>query len=161
MSRLSHLLLIALLGVLIAFPAQAAKKDKKKDSRDLAAAMKKKLSAAELPTDVREKADKALESHAAKLKEAQSKVDAVLTTEQKQARKTALKEAKNAGTKRRQAQSSIDEATKFTGDQKTKLAAAESELKSAQAALMKDLQAVLTPDQLAKAGLKAKKKNKA
>lgn len=158
MSRLSHLLVIALLAVLIASPAQAAKKDKKKDSRDIGASIKKKLTAADLPSDVREKANKVIEADSPKLKEAQAKLDAVLTTEQKQARRTAQKEAKTSGTKRKQAQSSIDAATKFTGDQRTKLASAESDLKSAQAALMKNLQAVLTSEQFEKAGFKAKKK---
>ncbi len=161
MSRLSHLLLIALLAVLITTPAEAAKKDKNKGSRDISASIKKKLTAADLPSDVREKASKVIEDDSPKLKEAQTKLDAVLTTEQKQARKTAQKEAKTNGTKRKQAQSSIDAATKFTDGQQTKLTSAETELKSAQAALMKNLQAVLTPEQIEKVGLKTKKKNKA
>ncbi len=159
--HLSHFLSAILITTLVISPAFAAKKDKKKDSRDIAAGIKKKLSAADLPSDIREKANKVIEADSPKLKDAQAKVDAVLTTEQKEARKTAQKEAKAAGTKRKQAQSSIDAATKFTDGQRAKLTSAESELKSAQAALMKNLQAVLTPEQIEKTGLKTKKKNKA
>lgn len=158
--RLSRLISAALVVALAISPSLAAGK-KNNDKHDATAAIKKKLAAADLPADVREKANKVVADDAPKLNSAQAKVDAILTTEQKEARKTALKEAKANGTKRRQAQAAIDAAVKLTSEQKSKLASAESELKSAQAALQKDLRAVLTTEQAEKVGLKAKKKNKA
>jgi hypothetical protein len=154
---LSHLLAATLITALAISPTLAAGK-KNKDKKDATAAIKKKLDAAELPADVREKVKKVLTDDAPALNAAQAKVDAVLTNEQKEARKTAQKEAKSAGTKRKQAQASIEAAMKLTTEQKSKLSAAEGELKSAQSALQKDLQAVLTTEQAEKVGLKAKKK---
>ena len=158
--RLSRFISAALVVALAISPSLAAGK-KNNDKHDATAAIKKKLAAADLPADVREKANKVVADDAPKLNSAQAKVDAILTTEQKEARKKALKEAKANGTKRRQAQAAIDAAVKLTSEQKSKLASAESELKSAQAALQKDLRAVLTTEQAEKVGLKAKKKNKA
>jgi hypothetical protein len=158
--HLFRFLTAALITILALSPSLAAGK-KNKDKRDATTAIKKKLSAADLPADVREKVNKVLTDDSPKLKDAQAKVDAILTTEQKQARQQAQKEAKANGTKRKQAQASIDAAMKLTSEQRSKLSAAESELKSAQAALMKDLQAVLTAEQMEKAGLKIRKKNKA
>ena len=155
--HLSRLLIATLIAALAISPALAAGK-KNKGKRDATASIKKKLSAAELPADVREKANKVLADDAPKLNAAQAKVDAILTSEQKEARKTAQKEAKANGTKRKQAQASVEAAMKLTSEQKSKLASAESELKSAQAALQKDLQAVLTSEQAEKVGLKTKKK---
>jgi len=160
MTRLLHLALLAFIALAIAAPAFAAKKNKDK-GHDPAAAINKKLDAADLPTDVREKVNKVLADDSPKLKEAQAKIDAVLTSEQKQAKRTAQKDAKASGAKRKESKASLEAAMKLTDDQKSKLSAAESDLKSAEATLKKDLQAVLTPDQVEKLGLKAKKKNKA
>jgi Spy/CpxP family protein refolding chaperone len=143
----------------ITTPAFAAKKDKRKT--DATASIRKKLDAASLPADVREKANKVLADDGPKLNEAQAKIDAILTSEQKQAKRTAQKEARSSGAKGKNARASIDAAMKLTPEQKTKLASAEGDLKSAQATLTKDLRAVLTPEQAEKAGLKTKKKNKA
>lgn len=158
---MTRFLLVALTIVFLAAPAFAAKKNKDKGKHDAAAAIKKKLDAADLPADVREKVSKVLADDSPKLKEAQAKIDGLLTDEQKQAKRTAAKEAKTSGAKRKQAQSSIDAAMKLTDDQRSKLSAAENDLKSAEATLKKDLQSVLSSEQIEKLGLKAKKKNKA
>ncbi len=160
MRRLFHLSVIALAALAIALPAFAAKKDKSK-GRDPSASIKKKLDSADLSSDVREKVNKVLADDSPKLKEAQAKIDGILTNEQKQAKRTAQKEARTSGTKGKNARASIDAALKLTDEQKSKLSSAESDLKSAQTTLMKDLQSVLTSDQMAKAGLKTRKKNKA
>ena len=160
MRRLFQVSLIALVALAIAAPAFAAKKDKNRGS-DPTASIKKKLDAADLPSDVREKVKKVLADDSPKLKEAQTKIDTILTNEQKQAKRAAQKEARASGTKGKNARASIDAALKLTDEQKTKLSSAESDLKSAQSTLMKDLQSVLTSDQMAKAGLKTRKKNKA
>jgi hypothetical protein len=159
--RRLHLFLVAVAVLAIAAPAFAGKKNKDKGKHDPTASIKKKLAAADLPTDAREKVNKVLTDDSPKLKEAQAKIDAILTSEQKQAKRTAQKEARSNGTKGKNARASIDAAMKLTDEQKSKLSTAENDLKSAQAGLKKDLQSVLTSDQMAKLGLKTKKKNKA
>jgi hypothetical protein len=139
-------------------PALAAKKKNKGDKHDPVAAIKKKLSAADLPTDAREKADKVIADDGPKLKEAQVKVDAILTSEQKQSQKQARKDARSSGKKGKDAKADIAAAMKLTPEQKTKLSSAEAELKSAQATLTRDLKGVLSAEQMAKAGIKTKKK---
>jgi hypothetical protein len=134
---------------------------KKNRERNPAAQIKKKLAAADLPADALAKANKVVDENAPKLKEAQAKVDAVLTAEQKKARRQALKDAKTAGKKRKQADAEALAALKLTAEQKSKLSTAEQELKSARAALNKDLQGVLSKEQLAKVGIKTRKKKNA
>jgi len=159
MNRLSSKLVIV--GCLIAvvglsWPAHG--QGRKRNAGDPAARIKKKLAAAELPADVLAKANKAVDEQAPKLKEAQAKVDAVLTDEQKKARREAQKTAKESGQKRKQSQGAIESAMKLTTEQKSKLAEAEKELAAANAAVQRSLQGVLTPEQLAKAGIKSRKK---
>ena len=128
--------------------ADAAAQDKKSRKQgDPAAQIKKRLVAAELPADVLEKCNKLIAEHGPKLKEAQAKVDAVLTAEQKQARAAAQKAAKQASKKRKEAAAEVEAAAKLTDEQKTKLAAAQSELKSAQTALQTALRGALTTEQ--------------
>jgi len=150
---------IACLIAAISFSPSLAAGKKNKGQKDPAATVKKKLAAAELPAETLAKANKVVDDDAPKLKEAQAKVDAVLTKDQVKARRQAQKDAKTSGKKRKEAQADVAAALKLTDEQKSKLATAESELKAAQAALMRDLRGVLTQEQLAKAGLKAKKKN--
>ena len=160
MNRLFQFSLTCLVALLIVAPGVAAgKKNKNKgDRHDPVAAVKKKLSGAELPTDIREKADKVIADDGPKLKEAQAKIDALLTSEQTQAQRQARKDARSSGKKGKDAKADVAAAMKLTPEQKSKLSTAEAELKSAQATLVRDLKAVLTPEQMAKAGLKTKKK---
>lgn len=133
----------------------AAKKDKGKDAT---ARLQKKLSAAELSPETRTKVKEVLAKNAAKLKEAQAKIDAVLTAEQKQARDQAKKDARASGKKGKEARAAVEGAMKLSAEQKSKLSAAEGELKSAQAALTKELRSAMSSEEFAKAGLKTKKK---
>jgi hypothetical protein len=150
--------LLALLILSTTTVAFAAKPNKKNKAADPAARLLKKLDAADLSTESEAKAKKTIEEHSAKLKEAQSKVDAVLTAEQKQAKRQAAKEARQAGKKRKEAQAAIAAALKLTDEQKKKLTAAETELKAEQSSLTKDLKATLPAEDFAKLGLKTKKK---
>ena len=158
MLRLTTVLALSLL--LLASPLFAAKKESKRGT-DPAASIKKKLDASDLSTDVKASAKKVIDEHAQKLKDAQAKVEAVLTDEQKSAQKTARKDAKTAGKKRKEAKADIETALKLTDEQKTKLADAQKDLAVAQKDLHKALSGVLTSDQLAKVGLKARKKKNA
>ena len=124
-------------------------------------ALQKKLSKSDLPADVREKAGKIIAEHGPKVREAQAASDAVLTSEQKSARAAAQKAAKDAGKKRKEAASDVAAATKFTGDQKEKFAAAERKLATAQSDLDTALREALTAEQQEKIGLKNRKKKKA
>src|SRR5438309_1703410 len=118
MNRLFHFTLACLLAGIAFAPAFAAgKKNKKQDRHDPVAAIKKKLSAADLPTDAREKADKVLADDGPKLKEAHAKVDAILTSEQKQAQKQAHKDARSGGKKGKDAKADIAAAMKLTDEQ--------------------------------------------
>ncbi len=157
MSILSRFL-VAILAVCSIASVAEAKAKKDKGRHDPTVAIKKKLDEASLPTDVLANAKKIVDEQAPKLKEAQAKVDGVLTAEQKAAKKTAAKDAKAAGKKRKEAQADVEAAMKLSTEQKTKLADAEKELKAAQSSLRSALGSVLTPDQLAKAGLKTRKK---
>ena len=159
MKRHSQLLLGCVLAAIAFAPAYGAgKKNKKQDRHDPVAAIKKKLAAADLPTDAREKADKVIAEDGPKLKDAHAKIDSILTSEQKQAQRQAHKDARSSGKKGKDAKADIAAAMKLTDEQKSKLSAAESELKSAQAALVRDLRTALSPEQFAKTGLKTKKK---
>lgn len=151
---LSTLSLVALIA-LVPLSAHAAKQNKKGDP---AAAIKKKLDAAGLATDKLADAKKIVDEHAAKLKDAQAKVDAVLTSEQQAAAKSARKSAKTAGKKRKEAQAEIQAALKLTDEQKSKLADAEKALAAEKQDLAKALSGILTKDQLAKAGLRTRRK---
>ncbi len=146
---------VVLIFALAGLTAFAAKPDKAKTP---AARVEKKLAAADLSPEAREKAEQALKQNEAKLKEAQAKVDAVLTKDQKQARRQAQKDATAAGKKGKEARAAALAALKLTDEQKSKLEAAEADLKAAQAALTKDLKAALSSDDFAKLGLRVRKK---
>jgi len=159
MNCLSRSLLIALMAA-IAVPAWAAagKKDRKNDPT---ARISKKLDGAGLSADSLAKAKKVIADHAAKLKDAQAKADAVLTSEQKTAQKSAMQAAKTAGKKGKEAKAEIEAALKLTSEQKTKLAEAKQELAKEESSLNSDLKTALSSDEFAKLGLKTKKKKNA
>jgi len=147
-----------LLAALMATPAFAAKKDK--GQKDATAALQKKLQKADLPGDVQEKTKKVMAEFGPKVREAQTAVDASLTSEQKSAKTVAEKAAKDAGKKRKEAQSDIAAAMKLTPEQKEKYAAAQRRLASVQVDLDSALRGALSAEQQEKVGLKAKKKKK-
>jgi hypothetical protein len=155
---MKHLLLSLLVLSITTSVAVAAKPKKKDRATDPAARILKKLDAADLSTESEAKAKKTIEEHAAKLKEAQANLDALLTAEQKQAKRAAQKEARQAGKKRKEAQAAVTAALKLTDEQKKKLSAAEADLKTKQSALTKDLKAALPAEDFTKLGLKTKKK---
>jgi ParB-like chromosome segregation protein Spo0J len=80
------------------------KKDRKSDPT---ARISKKLDSAGLSADAFAKAKKVIADHAAKLKDAQAKADAVLTSEQKSAQKSAMQAAKTAGKKGKEAKADV------------------------------------------------------
>ena len=157
MNKFLSLAIGCIIAAISLSPSLAAGK-KNKGQKDPTASIKKKLAAADLPAETLAKANKIVDDDAPKLKEAQAKVDAVLTKDQVKVRREAQKAAKRSGKKRKEAQAEVAAALKLTDEQKSKLASAESDLKAVQSALMRDLRGVLSQEQLAKVGLKTKKK---
>jgi Spy/CpxP family protein refolding chaperone len=152
---------LSILTALVAVQDSVGQEKKKKQKADPTANIKKKLDSAELPADVLEKAKKIVEEHAPKIAEAQDKVNAILTPEQRQARQAAQKAAKDAGKKGKEAAAEVDAATKLTDEQKGKMEEAQKALTAAQADLNKALGEILTDEQKAKVGIKGKKKKNA
>lgn len=153
---------LAMVAVLFAAQdSQGQEKKKKKGGNDPTARVKAKLDAAELPADVLEKAKKIVDEHAPKIKEAQAKVDAVLTDEQKKARREAQQAAKAAGKKGKEAADAVAAALKLTDEQKTKMEEAQKALAAANADMNKALREVLSAEQQEKVGIKGKKKKNA
>jgi hypothetical protein len=160
MNRLLSRLTVACFTVaIVATPAFAAKKEKAQ--RDPTAGLQKKLQKADLPTDARQKAEKILKEYGPKIREAQSAAESVLTAEQKSARAAAQKSAKKVGKKRKVAAAEIAAALKLTDEQRTKYQAAQKDLQAAQKDMSTALRAALTSEQLAKVGIKTRKKKNA
>ena len=157
---LSCVVLGCLIAALFASPALAAGK-KNKGQKDPTASLEKKLQKADLPSDAKGKADKVLAEYRPKLREAQRAADDVLTAEQRAARTSAQKAARQAGKKRKEAAAEVAAALKLTDEQKAKYNAAERELKKVQSDMMGALKGVLTSEQLTKAGIKVRKKKNA
>jgi hypothetical protein len=145
MKRVARVLLSLSLAVLIAVPLAAAEKERKgkKGPRkpDPAAAILKKLEKAEL---TEEQVAKIKELAAANFeKTAEARAKAALTDEQKAAMKKAREEGKKGP--------ELKNAVTLTEEQQ----AAMKEVREAQAAMMKEVLALLTPEQREKSGIKA------
>lgn len=137
---------------------QEGKKKKKKGPTD---DIKARLAAAELPPDVLEKANKIVEEHAPKLREAQAKIDevnAALTPDQRRARTQAQKAAREDGKTQQEAQAAGLAAAKLSDEQKKKLEEGQQAFQAAYQAMTRDLRTLLTPEQREKV-LKKKKAN--
>jgi hypothetical protein len=162
-SLLSKLLVAScvLAIVAVAFAADDNQKGKKrKKANDPTAGIKRKLEKAELPAETLEKAEKIVEEHAPKIKEAQEKLNAALTDEQRKARREAQQAAKAAGKKGREAAAEVDAALKLTDDQKKAYEEAQKGVQEANAAMNKALSEVLSDEEEAKVGIKGGKGGK-
>jgi Spy/CpxP family protein refolding chaperone len=152
-----------LMGLVTIGFAQQDKKKKKGGGNDPTAKLRTKVKEAELGADLTAKVEKVIDEHAPKLKEAQAKVDAVLTDEQKSAQKAAKKAAKDAGKKGKEASDEVAAAVKLTDEQKKKMDEAQAALNSARSEMNKAINALLTAEQQEKVGTKGgkgkKKKN--
>jgi hypothetical protein len=147
--------------VAVAFAADDNQGAKKKKKGGDPTGMKKKVDSAELPPDVKDKVLKILDEHAPKMKEAQDKVNAILTADQQKARRAAQKAATDAGKKGKEAQADVNAAIKLTDEQKAKMEEAQKAAAAARADLNKALSEVLNDEQKAKLGMKGGKKKKA
>jgi len=153
MKRASRVALLLILVAVISTPVLAQEKGKKKGRKGqrrnaMMAPLLAKLKAAE-PTDEQEKKIRAIvEAHRGKLQEATAKMK--LTPEQRKAGAEAREKTKKDGVKGKEAQKLVDEAMKLSDDQKQARAA----LQEIRTALTKEIVAVLTPEQIEKAGIK-------
>ncbi|MEX2173817.1 MAG: hypothetical protein WD872_05605 [Pirellulaceae bacterium] len=148
--------------VTVGFAQNENKKKRGKGKNDPTAGLRKKLESAELGEELTAKVKKVLDEHGPKLQEAQAKVNAVLTAEQRKAQQEARKSATDAGRKRKAATEEGVAAMKLTDEQKTKWEAAEKEANAARVAMNKELSALLSDEQKEKLGLgdRGGKKNK-
>jgi Spy/CpxP family protein refolding chaperone len=151
--------LLALVGVAVG--AQDEKKDKKgAKGGDPTAGFKKRLESLDLTSEQKEKIDKLFVEHGPKLKEANAKVFASLTAEQRKARNEAQQSAKAAGKKGKEANEDALAAMKLTDDQKKVFDEATKGQQEANQALTKAISEILTPEQREKAGFGGGKKKK-
>lgn len=138
----------------------AQKENKKGKAKGPTTELRDKLASADLGADLTEKVKKIIDENEPKLKELQGKVDAVLTDEQKAARRDAQKAARQAGKKGKEAQDEVNAALKLTAEQQKKMDEAQKELGAARGEMNKAIAALLTDEQQEKLGVKAKGKGK-
>ena len=156
------LLKTLVVGCLMALVAVgfAQKENKKGNAKGPTTELRNKLASADLGADLTEKVKKIIDENEPKLKELQGKVDAVLTDEQKTARRDAQKAARQAGKKGKEAQDEVNAALKLTAEQQKKMDEAQKELGAARGEMNKAIAALLTDEQQQKLGVKAKGKGK-
>src|SRR5687768_7354780 len=136
------------------------KKNKKRGGNDPTAGVVKKAMDEGLPEDAIAKIKAAAAEHGPKIRDAQAKVDSILTDDQKKARNEAKKAAKAAGKKGKEAKADEDAALKLTPDQQKQMTEAEAKRDEALAAFRKAAGDQLTDEQKAKIGLGGKGKKK-
>lgn len=148
------------LAVLIASPVWAAKDEKKKDKANKAVAK-----VFELPTIITLSAEQMTKlaevkkEYEPKLEELHKKQTSILTDEQKKARQEAMKAAKAAGKKGKEAKADVDAAVKLTDDQKKQQEEVAKETKELTGKIHDSIASFLTEEQ--KTHLKPMKKKKA
>lgn len=153
------LMVLGMIGIIgIAFAQE--KKGGKKKGNPAAGLLKKVDNLTDLTAEQKEKIAAIKKEHEPKLQEAQAKVDASLTAEQRRARGEAQKAARQAGKKGKEAQAEALAAMKLTDEQKKAYDAAQKNLDEAQASFRKSLSEVLSDDQKAAIGLKGPKGKK-
>jgi Spy/CpxP family protein refolding chaperone len=144
----------------LSLTANGQNEKKGKKAPDPTAGIAKKLEAVELTAEQKTKIEALKAEHGPKLKDAQAKVDKVLTPEQMKARREAQQAAKAAGKKGKEAADSVKEALKLTAEQEKAMADADKELKDCLAAFTKGVAEILTPEQKEKAKIGGGKKQK-
>jgi hypothetical protein len=154
------LMVLGMVGIIGLAFAQEKKGGKRKGGNPAAGLLKKVDSLTDLTDEQKEKITALKKEHEPKLQEAQQKVNAVLTAEQRQARNDAQKAARQAGKKGKEAQAEVNAAIKLTDEQKKEFDAAQKGLDEAQAAFRRSLSDVLSDEQEATVGLKGAKGKK-
>lgn len=161
-SLLKSVLVLALVAaVAIPVAAQEAEKPKKKPQAGRAvqavAAMMKKLEAVDLTAEQKEKIKGIAGEYAPKFKEAQAAVSAIVGPEERKAMAEARKKAQDEGKKGKELQAAVAAAVKLDGAKAEELQKAQAATRELNAGFTAAIREVLTDEQVAKAGLPAKK----
>ncbi len=138
--------------------AQDAKGKKKKggdQTPPAVAQLQKQLDGLDLNDEQKAKVKEIVAQHTTKIADAQKKVTALLTPEQRKARQEAAAKAKADGKKGKEAADAVNAALNLSADDKAKLDAANKEAADVVAEMRKAVAGVLTDAQKEKAGLNA------
>lgn len=100
-----------------------------------------------LSAEQQEKLDAIKKEQGPKIAELTTKVDSILTGEQKSARKEANAKAKSEGKKGKEARAMVEEALKLTDEQKKQRAEFQPELAKLQKSIKEQIYAILTDEQ--------------
>jgi len=149
---------LAVAMALTAGSAEAAKEKKKPDgSANPVFAIPKEIT---LTAEQQTKLDAIKKEEGPKVAELTEKLDAVLTAEQKTARKEAAAKAKADGKKGKDAATAVEEALKLTDEQKKQRAEVQPEMAKLQASIKEKIHGLLTDEQKAHYKLPKAKKSK-
>ena len=149
---------LAVAMALTAGSVEAAKEKKKPDgSANPVFAIPKEIT---LTAEQQTKLDAITKEEGPKVAELTEKLDAVLTAEQKTARKEAAAKAKADGKKGKDAAAAVEEALKLTDEQKKQRAEVQPEMAKLQASIKEKIHGLLTDEQKAHYKLPKAKKSK-
>ena len=149
------LTLLVALAIVAPLAAQEEKKEKAKSKRAprpgyaflMMETLREAVDKLDLTAEQKEKLKKIRDEQGPKMKEAFGKLRDVLTEEQRNAAEEAMKTAKAAGKKGREALDAVQAAVKLTDEQKEKVAKVETELAKILRGMRKEIQGILTPEQ--------------
>jgi Spy/CpxP family protein refolding chaperone len=147
--------LVPVVVLAIAIPVAAQEKAKRgqgkrageKGGRQTQVLPQQLLEGLELTAEQKLKLEAIAKEMTVPMQEARKMVDAILTDEQKAARKEATAAAKEAGKKPREAQQAVEAALKLTADQQAKMAKAKEKMAEVQKQVRDRVMGVLTPEQ--------------
>jgi len=129
------------LVLLLATPAPAQQRDRDPFRQMFA------IRGVEFTKEQQAKVDDLRKKYAPKLREAQRKVFAVYTVEQRRARREAQQAARKAGKRGRELREEVDSVVKLTEDQKKQLAAAQKERDELVQSIQREVRGLLTAQQ--------------
>ena len=160
-SLLSLFVVAAVALSLSAADKESKKEERKKKRQGQAAERLFQLPASiELTAEQQEKVDKLKNEYTPKLAEAQKKINAIVTADQRKAQQEAVKEARQSGKKNREAEEAGMAALKLSGEDRPKYEEARREMQQLQNQARAEIRALLTPEQQAELPRKGKGKGK-
>lgn len=157
---LTGMMFTAMVSVNAADEAIKTKKEKKAQGPQAGGQIFKLPEEVKLTEEQQEKLNGLKKEYGPKLAEAQKKIDDILTTDQKSARKDALAKAKAENAKGKARQTLINDALKLTDEQQPKWDAAQKEAQELQATVRGKISELLTDEQKALVPSLAPKKGK-
>lgn len=153
--RTVRFMLVATVALLIAVPATAQDKPKRKPTKLSAAAQAmlrmsqlwENLKKLELTGEQKEKLKAIHEETGPKMKAILEKMKGIVTEEQRAAVEEAAKKAKEAGKEGRALFVAVESSIQLTDEQKEKLDKVAPEIRAVQRQMMKGIMGILTPEQ--------------